>query len=58
MKAKGLVTDKDYGWFFSSFFGPRRYEVQVPYEFLQVDELIDFIKKNSMKSEKRPQKTY
>ena len=23
MKAKGLVTDKDYGWFFGSFFGPR-----------------------------------
>ena len=43
MKAKGLVTDLDYGEFFRSFFGPRRYEFQVPYEFLQVDELIDLV---------------
>ncbi len=43
MKAKGLVTDKDYNQFFDSFFGPRRYEVQVPYEFLQVEELIDLV---------------
>ena len=43
MKAKGLVTDKDYGAFFKAFFGPRRYEVELPYGFLQVDELIDLV---------------
>lgn len=43
MKAKGLVTDKDYGKFFKDFFGPRRYEVELPYEFLQVDKLIDLV---------------
>lgn len=43
MKAKGLVTDLDYGDFFKAYFGPRRYEFKEPYEFLQVEELIDLV---------------
>lgn len=43
MKAKGIVTDLDYMPFFNAYFGPRRYEFQVPYEFLNVDELIGLV---------------
>ena len=43
MKAKGLVTDLDYEPFFDAYFGPRRYEFQVPYEFLDVKDLIKLV---------------
>lgn len=43
MKAKGLVTDKDYQPFFNTLFGPRRGEVKLPYEFMQADALIDLV---------------
>ena len=43
MKAKGIVTDLDYEPFFKAYFGPRRYEFQVPYEFLDVKDLIKLV---------------
>ena len=43
MKAKGIVTDLDYMSFFNGYFGPRRYEIDPPYEFLPVDKLIDLV---------------
>ena len=43
MKAKGLVTDLDYEPFFDAYFGPRRYEFKVPYEFLDVKDLIKLV---------------
>ena len=43
MKAKGLVTDLDYEHFFDAYFGPRRYEFKVPYEFLDVKDLIKLV---------------
>lgn len=43
MKAKGIVTDLDYMSFFNAYFGPRRYEFDLPYDFLPVDKLIDLV---------------
>ena len=43
MKAKGIVTDLDYEPFFKAYFGTRRYEFQVPYEFLDVKDLIKLV---------------
>lgn len=43
MKAKGIVTDFDYMPFFKAYFGPRRYEFDLPYEFLPVEELIGLV---------------
>ena len=43
MKAKGLVTDLDYQPFFDAYFGDRRFEVEPPYKFLDIKELIDLV---------------
>ncbi len=43
MKAKGLITDKDYPAFFANCFGKHRGEVEHICEFMTVDELIPLV---------------
>ena len=45
MKSLGLATDLDYPEFFDKVYGARRREVQRPYEFLPLPELLDLIKR-------------
>lgn len=43
MKAKGLVVDTDYNWFFDNVYGPRRSEVPPSYPFKTAPEIINLI---------------
>ncbi len=43
MKAKGLLTDREYPAFFANVYGPHRYEVQPLHEFLPPKQLIPLI---------------
>ena len=44
MKAKGLMTDREYPAFFENVYGKHRTEVKKLYEFLPIEEIIPLVK--------------
>ena len=43
LKAKGLMVDTDYNWFFDHVYGPRRSEVPPSYPFKTAQEIISLV---------------